>query len=174
MYAIIETGGKQYKVQSGDVIFIEKLDVEADATITFDKNAGEAGDSANITLEYETTTKPTGAKIESLPTAQREGYVFVGWDIDTKNVTKDMIVVPIYEKIYDLNNIVDVDNDNKYELNFSIEDVTNIYGHCETIHKYKDNKLISLLEIIYYLLLLIITTSFLIDSSFNPFLYFRF
>ena len=44
--------------------------------------------------------------------------------------------------IYDLNNIVDVDNDNKYELNFSIEDVTNIYGHCETIHKYKDNKFI--------------------------------
>ena len=37
MYAIIETGGKQYKVQSGDVIFIEKLEVEADSTITFDK-----------------------------------------------------------------------------------------------------------------------------------------
>ncbi|MBR1812071.1 MAG: 50S ribosomal protein L21 [Clostridia bacterium] len=37
MYAIIETGGKQYKVQSGDVVFIEKLDVEADAEITFDK-----------------------------------------------------------------------------------------------------------------------------------------
>ena len=28
MYAIIETGGKQYKVQAGDVVFIEKLDVE--------------------------------------------------------------------------------------------------------------------------------------------------
>ena len=26
MYAIIETGGKQYKVESGDVLFIEKLD----------------------------------------------------------------------------------------------------------------------------------------------------
>ena len=37
MYAIIETGGKQYKVENGDVIFIEKLDVEADAEITFDK-----------------------------------------------------------------------------------------------------------------------------------------
>ena len=37
MYAIIETGGKQYKVQSGDVIFIEKLEVEAESTITFDK-----------------------------------------------------------------------------------------------------------------------------------------
>ena len=37
MYAIIVTGGKQYKVQNGDVGFIDKLDVEADAEITFDK-----------------------------------------------------------------------------------------------------------------------------------------
>ena len=37
MYAVIETGGKQYRVNEGDVIFIEKLDVEADADITFDK-----------------------------------------------------------------------------------------------------------------------------------------
>ncbi len=37
MYAIIETGGKQYKVENGDVIFIEKLNVEADAEVTFDK-----------------------------------------------------------------------------------------------------------------------------------------
>ena len=37
MYAIIVTGGKQYKVQNGDVVFVEKLDVEADAEITFDK-----------------------------------------------------------------------------------------------------------------------------------------
>ena len=37
MYAIIETGGKQYKVEAGDVIYIEKLDVEADADVTFDK-----------------------------------------------------------------------------------------------------------------------------------------
>ena len=28
MYAIIETGGKQYKVQEGDVIYIEKLDAD--------------------------------------------------------------------------------------------------------------------------------------------------
>ena len=37
MYAIIETGGKQYRVQSGDVIFIEKLDSEQDAEVVFDK-----------------------------------------------------------------------------------------------------------------------------------------
>ena len=37
MYAVIETGGKQYKVSEGDVIFIEKLDAEAGAAVTFDK-----------------------------------------------------------------------------------------------------------------------------------------
>ena len=44
MYAIIETGGKQYKVEAGDVIYIEKLDVEADADITFDKVIAIGGD----------------------------------------------------------------------------------------------------------------------------------
>lgn len=37
MYAVIETGGKQYQVKEGDVVFIEKLAVEADETVTFDK-----------------------------------------------------------------------------------------------------------------------------------------
>ena len=34
-HAIIETGGKQYRVKEGDELFIEKLDVEADDKITF-------------------------------------------------------------------------------------------------------------------------------------------
>ena len=37
MNAIIVTGGKQYKVSEGDVIYIEKLAAEADATVTFDQ-----------------------------------------------------------------------------------------------------------------------------------------
>jgi large subunit ribosomal protein L21 len=37
MYAVIETGGKQYRVQQGDVILIEKLKAEAGAQIEFDK-----------------------------------------------------------------------------------------------------------------------------------------
>ena len=36
MYAIIETGGKQYKVNEGDVIYIEKLDVNEGDTVDFD------------------------------------------------------------------------------------------------------------------------------------------
>ncbi len=49
MYAIIETGGKQYKVAQGDVIYIEKLDVEEGAEVTFDKvlMAGE-GDAVKV------------------------------------------------------------------------------------------------------------------------------
>ena len=37
MYAIIATGGKQYKVSEGDVIKVEKLDAEVGATVTFDQ-----------------------------------------------------------------------------------------------------------------------------------------
>ena len=37
MHAIIETGGKQYKVAEGDTLFIEKLPVEAGESLTFDK-----------------------------------------------------------------------------------------------------------------------------------------
>ncbi|HHV72441.1 MAG TPA: 50S ribosomal protein L21 [Clostridia bacterium] len=37
MYAILETGGKQYKVQPGDVIVVEKLDAEVGETVNLDK-----------------------------------------------------------------------------------------------------------------------------------------
>ena len=36
MYAVIETGGKQYKVNEGDIVFIEKLDVNEGDTVNFD------------------------------------------------------------------------------------------------------------------------------------------
>ncbi len=37
MHAIIVTGGKQYKVAEGDVLYVEKLPVEAEETVTFDQ-----------------------------------------------------------------------------------------------------------------------------------------
>ena len=37
MHAIIETGGKQYKVAEGDTLFIEKLSAEAGEAVVFDK-----------------------------------------------------------------------------------------------------------------------------------------
>ena len=37
MFAIIETGGKQYKVQEGDVLYIEKLNANEGEDVTFDR-----------------------------------------------------------------------------------------------------------------------------------------
>lgn len=49
MYAIIETGGKQYKVQEGDVIYIEKLDGAEGETVTFDRVLAVSGESGLVT-----------------------------------------------------------------------------------------------------------------------------
>ena len=48
MYAIIATGGKQYKVAEGDVIKVEKLDAEVDSTVTFDQVLAVGGDSLKV------------------------------------------------------------------------------------------------------------------------------
>ena len=53
MYAVIETGGKQYQVNEGDVIFIEKLTANADETVTFDKvSAVGAEDGIKVGTPY--------------------------------------------------------------------------------------------------------------------------
>ncbi len=52
MYAIIETGGKQYKVEQGDVVFIEKLGVEEGEAVTFDKVLAVGGDDVKIGAPY--------------------------------------------------------------------------------------------------------------------------
>lgn len=48
MYAIIATGGKQYKVSEGDVIRVEKLGVEAGSTYTFDQVLAVSGDEVKV------------------------------------------------------------------------------------------------------------------------------
>ena len=48
MYAIIATGGKQYKVAEGDVIRVEKLGAEAGSTFTFDQVLAVSGDSLTV------------------------------------------------------------------------------------------------------------------------------
>lgn len=52
MYAVIETGGKQYKVEQGDVVFIEKLNVEEGEAVTFDKVLVVGGDDVKIGTPY--------------------------------------------------------------------------------------------------------------------------
>ena len=58
MYAVIETGGKQYRVQNGDVISVEKLNVEAGETVVFDKVLvlGEEGKELQVGTPYLDTT----------------------------------------------------------------------------------------------------------------------
>ena len=48
MYAIIATGGKQYKVAEGDIIKVEKLGVEAGETYTFDQVLAVGGDELTV------------------------------------------------------------------------------------------------------------------------------
>ncbi|MBO7293105.1 MAG: 50S ribosomal protein L21, partial [Clostridia bacterium] len=52
MFAVIETGGKQYKVNEGDVIFIEKLDVADGETVTFDKVLAISGEDFKAGTPY--------------------------------------------------------------------------------------------------------------------------
>ena len=61
MYAIIETGGKQVKVTEGEIIYIERLPVEENETVVFDRVllCGEAGD-VKIGAPY-----VAGAKVEA-------------------------------------------------------------------------------------------------------------
>jgi len=48
MYAIIETGGKQIKVEEGQTIYVEKLDTAADESVTFDKVLFVGGDNVKV------------------------------------------------------------------------------------------------------------------------------
>ena len=46
MYAVIETGGKQYRVQAGDVFRVERLEGEAGGEVVFDKISVVGGDNS--------------------------------------------------------------------------------------------------------------------------------
>ena len=61
MHAIIETGGKQYKVAEGDTLFIEKLPVEAGEAVPFDKVLAVI-DGDNVTVG---TPVVEGAKVDA-------------------------------------------------------------------------------------------------------------
>ena len=52
MYAVFETGGKQYKVSKGDVIAVEKLNVADGEKVTFDKVLAVSGDALTVGAPY--------------------------------------------------------------------------------------------------------------------------
>ena len=52
MYAIVETGGKQVKVEVGEAIYVEKLEVAEGESYTFDKVLLVAGDETKVGAPY--------------------------------------------------------------------------------------------------------------------------
>lgn len=70
MYAIIETGGKQIKVMENDTIFVEKLDLEEGATVTFDKVLFVGGDTNKIGTPYLSNASVVG-KVEKQGKAKK-------------------------------------------------------------------------------------------------------
>ncbi len=81
MYAIIATGGKQYKVSEGDIITIEKLGVEAGEKVTFDQviAVSDGGlkvgnDVADATVEASVVKEGRGKKIIVYKYKRKTGY----------------------------------------------------------------------------------------------------
>ena len=82
MYAIIATGGKQYKVSEGDVIKVEKLDAEVGAKVTFDNVLLVGGDTVKVgtptvdgaTVEASVVSEGTGKKVIVYKYKRKTGY----------------------------------------------------------------------------------------------------
>ncbi len=66
MYAIIATGGKQYKVSEGDVIYVEKLDVEEGKDVTFDQVLAVGGEKMTIGSPFVDSASVTGKVIDQI------------------------------------------------------------------------------------------------------------
>ncbi|MBE6365751.1 MAG: 50S ribosomal protein L21 [Lentisphaerae bacterium] len=62
MYAIIQTGSKQYKVAVGDIVEVEKLGLEAGADVTFDQVLAVAGEDGKLNIG---TPMVEGAKVSA-------------------------------------------------------------------------------------------------------------
>ena len=81
MYAIIATGGKQYKVAEGDIITIEKLGVEAGEKVTFDQVLALGGEElkvgsavAGATVEASVVKEGRGKKVIVYKYKRKTGY----------------------------------------------------------------------------------------------------
>jgi large subunit ribosomal protein L21 len=81
MYAIIATGGKQYKVSEGDVIRVEKLGVEEGEKYTFDQVLAVSGDKllvgedvANASVNATVVKNGRGKKVIVYKYKRKTGY----------------------------------------------------------------------------------------------------
>ncbi len=82
MYAVIQTGGKQYKVSEGDIIKVEKLNVEEGAKVSFDQVLLVGGDDlkvgdpvvAGATVEGSVLKNGKGKKVIVYKYKRKTGY----------------------------------------------------------------------------------------------------
>ena len=65
MYAVIQTGGKQYKVTNDEVIFVEKLEAEANDTVTFDVVAVGTDDGVKVGTPFVEGAKVTAEVLKN-------------------------------------------------------------------------------------------------------------
>lgn len=65
MFAVIETGGKQYKVQKDDIIFVEKLATEKDSTVEFKVLALDSDDGMKLGTPYVDGATVTGKVLKN-------------------------------------------------------------------------------------------------------------
>ena len=80
MYAVIKTGGKQYRVQQGDVIFVEKINSQADEAVTFEEVL-LVGDGDQTKIGAPTVA---GAKVEGKVLGQVKGKKIVVYKYKAK------------------------------------------------------------------------------------------
>ena len=73
MYAIIQTGGKQYKVQVGDIIEVEKVGVEPGNEVVFDQVLAVAGDDGKLNVG---TPVVEGAKVTGTVKAANAAFLW--------------------------------------------------------------------------------------------------
>ncbi len=66
MYAVIETGGKQYKVTNGDVVYVEKLEAENDSTVDFKVVAVSTDDGFKVGAPYVEGAKVTAKVLDTI------------------------------------------------------------------------------------------------------------
>ena len=86
MQAVIVTGGKQYNVKEGDVIYIEKLNVAAEETVTFDQVLAVV-DGENSKFG---TPVVAGAKVEAKVLKNGKGKKIVVFKYRPKKDSKSM------------------------------------------------------------------------------------
>ena len=65
MYAVIKTGGKQYKVSEGEAIYIEKLDLAEGGEVEFEVVAGHDGKSFHVGSPLVESAKVTGKVLKN-------------------------------------------------------------------------------------------------------------